>query len=163
MKNCPSCGAETTRSLCKKCYNKQYYQKVKGNPVKHSHRLELARKNNEKHKDKRRAYSKEWSRRNKERRRRLYVEKQLKKYGLSFGDYEKMKEVGCGICKKKFGTPFFDHDHATGDFRGLLCLRCNSALGEFGDNIQGVMRVLHYLQYKTGENSWVQDAFLQVS
>jgi len=54
----------------------------------------------------------------------------------------------CELC----GSPprrralHLDHDHRTGAFRGWLCQRCNLALGQFGDNIEGLMRAVNYLQ-----------------
>lgn len=39
-----------------------------------------------------------------------------------------------------------DHDHDTGKIRGFLCHHCNRALGAFGDNLEGVMRIVAYLQ-----------------
>jgi len=39
-----------------------------------------------------------------------------------------------------------DHCHETGVVRGLLCFRCNQALGNFGDNLEGINKVVEYLQ-----------------
>ena len=39
-----------------------------------------------------------------------------------------------------------DHDHNTGEFRGWLCDNCNRALGQLGDNIEGLKKALDYLE-----------------
>lgn len=39
-----------------------------------------------------------------------------------------------------------DHDHQTMEIRGWLCTHCNTALGQLGDNIEGVKKALTYLQ-----------------
>ena len=38
-----------------------------------------------------------------------------------------------------------DHNHETGDFRGVLCHNCNSALGLFGDNPDVLRKAADYL------------------
>ena len=39
-----------------------------------------------------------------------------------------------------------DHDHDTGRVRGLLCYHHNTALARFGDNADGVRKLLEYLE-----------------
>jgi Recombination endonuclease VII len=34
----------------------------------------------------------------------------------------------------------------TGAIRGILCGACNTAIGNLGDNVEGVTRALYYLQ-----------------
>lgn len=68
-------------------------------------------------------------------------------YGIELSDYERMldnQQGRCGICATDDpgeNVAFFavDHDHVTGEVRGLLCQRCNRALGLFGDD-HGLLR-----------------------
>lgn len=76
----------------------------------------------------------------------------LKKYGLSETDYEQMliKQNGvCAICSKpqKPSTKRLavDHCHTTGIVRGLLCSGCNTAIGQFNDNIETLKSAISYL------------------
>lgn len=75
----------------------------------------------------------------------------LKKYGMTFDDYDKLlaKQGGvCGICKQspKPGKILgVDHCHASGVVRGLLCDYCNQALGLFKDNTQALLSAVDYL------------------
>ena len=39
-----------------------------------------------------------------------------------------------------------DHDHKTGEIRGLLCIKCNRALGLVGDNIDTLANLIKYLR-----------------
>ncbi len=39
-----------------------------------------------------------------------------------------------------------DHDHETGEVRGLLCNRCNAGLGMFEDSLEGLQRAVVYLK-----------------
>ena len=74
--------------------------------------------------------------------------KRLKsKYGLSPEDFDQMLEEQGGVCAicgtKEFGRsgpnatewagPAVDHDHTTGNVRGLLCRHCNVMLGAARD------------------------------
>jgi len=65
----------------------------------------------------------------------------LKTFGLTIQDYEQMliQQNGqcaiCGVTKCQSGRRFaIDHCHFTGRIRGLLCLRCNQAIGKLNDN-----------------------------
>jgi hypothetical protein len=39
-----------------------------------------------------------------------------------------------------------DHDHSTGEIRGLLCFGCNGALGQFRDDSEVMRRAVDYLE-----------------
>ena len=52
----------------------------------------------------------------------------------------------CDNCGKTDQKLIFDHCHETGKFRGWLCYQCNTAIGNLGDNIEGLTRALNYLK-----------------
>ncbi len=79
--------------------------------------------------------------------------KQLLKreYSMTLEQFEAMlatQKGVCALCGKDGGKRGLsvDHDHDTGGIRGLLCTRCNVALGVIGDNIEGVQKVMEYLR-----------------
>lgn len=79
-------------------------------------------------------------------------EKNLKKYGLSLIDYQKLlKEQGrrCALCFRQPGIFKYDlgvdHDHETGKVRGLLCNACNQLLTQYRD-INFFKRIVAYLE-----------------
>ena len=43
-----------------------------------------------------------------------------------------------------------DHDHRTGEWRGLLCSRCNNAIGLFSDNVGLLQEAIKYLESPPG-------------
>lgn len=49
---------------------------------------------------------------------------------------------GCPPGKKGL---HLDHDHVTGEFRGWICVNCNTGLGKLGDNRAGLEIALAYL------------------
>jgi hypothetical protein len=52
----------------------------------------------------------------------------------------------CELCERIDQKLFCDHDHQTGKFRGWLCSGCNTALARLGDNLDGVMKLVKYLE-----------------
>jgi hypothetical protein len=75
------------------------------------------------------------------------------KYGITLDDYEyrlSLQEGKCAICKcgveNNYGRNLaVDHNHETGELRGLLCVDCNRALGLLQDNINNVQSAFSYL------------------
>ena len=60
------------------------------------------------------------------------------------------QEGKCFACKVEFKDLLdrhmhTDHDHQTGEFRGLLCVRCNMALGYAQDNPEILHNLAAYL------------------
>lgn len=73
-------------------------------------------------------------------------------YGMTPSQYWVFfKEQGgvCAICKKqetsKRGWLHVDHHHLTGKVRGLLCGKCNSGIGLFGEDKTVLASAIQYL------------------
>ena len=86
-------------------------------------------------------------------------ERKLKiRYNVSVSDYNiiyKKQNGVCAICNKKESSTncngkvrvlSVDHNHSTGKIRGLLCARCNQALGLFQDNPKNLKQAIKYLE-----------------
>lgn len=73
----------------------------------------------------------------------------MHQYGLSRPDYETMVAVyrrdGCPICGERTGRGVVDHQHGTKRARGMVCDRCNQALGFFRDSADVCARAASYL------------------
>jgi hypothetical protein len=91
----------------------------------------------------------------------------LRQYGLTQETYEAMLEKqhgACAICKlpeTQRSNPRgsvdrlrVDHNHATGSVRGLLCSRCNFAIGHFRDNTDNMMAAIIYLLNDSDDEWW---------
>jgi len=78
----------------------------------------------------------------------------LSMYGITLADYDAMlaaQSGRCAICSadEPGGNAkhwHVDHDHATGQVRGLLCTRCNVGLGYFQDDPDRLGSALNYLR-----------------
>lgn len=74
------------------------------------------------------------------------------KFGITVEKYEEMfkkQEGKCLICKRppsgRFKRLAVDHCHKTGEIRGLLCSRCNRAIGYFYDDPALLQQAVDYL------------------
>jgi len=73
------------------------------------------------------------------------------KYGITGEEYAALLADQGGVCyicggksgKKRLAV---DHDHKTGETRGLLCKRCNRMLGYYRDNADTFQRAAIYLR-----------------
>lgn len=80
------------------------------------------------------------------------------KYGVDIEWYEtKFKEQGhkcavCGITENQVTGDrshlnfAVDHNHDTGNVRGVLCNKCNRAIGMLGDSSESLNKAVNYLQ-----------------
>ncbi len=138
-----------------KKYNEENAEKIKNRTKKYYQKPEV--------KEKRRLNFKKWEEENTEHRKQYLKEyeqrpeaksKRLERiFGITLFDYNeilKKQNNCCYICykhKNEFNKRLaVDHDHKTGEVRGLLCMRCNSSLGGFEDNVDFLKRAIEYLR-----------------
>ena len=78
----------------------------------------------------------------------------VRKYGITAVEADALleKQDGvCAICQKipdaiSGASWHIDHDHSTGEVRGVLCHHCNTALGNFFDDLTIIGRAMNYLE-----------------
>lgn len=76
------------------------------------------------------------------------------RYGLTREDWNRMLDEQGGVCAicstddwgGRSDKPCVDHDHKTGQVRGLLCHACNRGLGSFADDVTLLDKASTYLQ-----------------
>jgi hypothetical protein len=72
-----------------------------------------------------------------------------RRYGLELADVERLlheQSWTCAICRAP-EPEHVDHDHATGEVRGMLCFSCNGGLGQFKDEPSLLLRAAFYLRH----------------
>lgn len=92
-----------------------------------------------------------WNEANPDYKRRNQLQR---KYGITVEQYDDLLTAQnglCGCCETnkpggRWGTFHVDHCHESNEIRGLLCNRCNTAIGLFGDTADGVSKALKYLR-----------------
>ncbi len=112
--------------------------------------LQRRRKHREKNRDRINRQAREYNAtdRGKAMTRRSKIKQ---KYGITLEEHERIyvdQNGCCALCGKlvAYREVHTDHDHETGEIRGLLCFRCNLGLGTFGDDLEGLRRVMKYLR-----------------
>jgi hypothetical protein len=75
-----------------------------------------------------------------------------RKFGITVDQYYALlakQNHCCAICKAKCATGYrlaVDHDHVTGEVRGLLCQGCNTGVGKFKDSPELLRSAAEYLE-----------------
>ena len=99
-----------------------------------------------------RARSAQYRKKHQSRRKQGRRVHNLKQYGITVVQYEKLlsKQQGkCAICKigrNDLGRRLaVDHDHNTKKVRGLLCGLCNRGLGYFKDDLKLLRQAVKYV------------------
>jgi hypothetical protein len=81
--------------------------------------------------------------------------KMKKQYGITLDEYNEMwasQKGCCAICgthqnEKNDGKSLaVDHNHETGEVRGLLCVNCNTAIGQLKDDPELLLKAVDYLR-----------------
>ena len=126
--------------------DKEYYE---NNKLKIRKREKDFRKNN---KDKINKRKREFYKKHRKQKQNY---SRMIKYGISEEDFNKMFEEQqgcCAICGKHQSeldlTLCIDHNHITGEIRGLLCKMCNTGLGCFysdNSNLGLLQKAMIYL------------------
>lgn len=96
-----------------------------------------------------------WHDRNPDYARNLQL---VRSYGITAEQYDNMALTQCGSCAICGSVPcenpeagrnqkrlHVDHDHVTGEVRGLICSNCNRAIGLLKEDVVIVNRVADYL------------------
>lgn len=89
----------------------------------------------------------------------------LKRYGMTVESFSELSAAQGGVCAICAGPPRWvpwsnkknvephlsvDHNHTTGNVRGLLCGPCNSGLGLLKESKELILRAISYLRKHSG-------------
>ena len=71
-----------------------------------------------------------------------------RRYGLTQEEVVELKVVQGGLCAlcRERPAKHVDHDHRTGQVRGVLCFQCNAGLGQFADRPEMLEAAVRYLK-----------------
>lgn len=104
-------------------------------------------------------YNRQWRKDNPEKMSAISARTHYKKnYGITPDQKHRMvldQDNCCAICGLKFKdakNTCVDHNHETGNVRGILCTACNHGLGKFKDSIQVLESAISYLE-NFGDNT----------
>lgn len=124
--NKKSSSSDGYRSECRECQKKSAKARYNTDPHVHKQRTKV--------------------------NQRVYT---AKKFGLTLSELEVMyaeqdsRCAICGISEEEHGKHLaIDHCHRTGKVRGLLCMPCNTGLGNFRDRSDLLMIAIGYLGEK---------------
>ena len=132
LRTCKLCGVQAHTKedleLFTKCAGSLYGRNVYCKTCHNKYNRERRRKNKHEYLEKNRAY----------RCKNIY--------GITLNEYYKRMATSdcCEVCDSK-ELLSYDHCHDTMKFRGVLCRKCNMSLGQLGDTLESIEKVLFYL------------------
>lgn len=93
----------------------------------------------------------EWQRNyNAKNAERIRKKVTLRSWGMTEVQYDALvaaQDGRCAVCRRgTVKTLCVDHDHATGQVRGLCCQDCNLGMGQLGDDPDRLERAAAYLR-----------------
>lgn len=184
---CKKCGNKFEGIRCKLCqqkYQKQWYQNNRQKVLQQSN--DYYYNNIEKIKVRQKKYNRKWYYENREcviqrvkdcnnsfsenYRHNILLNNN---YGITRNDYDEILERQKGVCaicgsntsgSERYKNFCVDHNHVTGEIRGLLCQKCNIGLGNFKDSIELLEEAIKYLKNpivsrnNTGVNCGLKEA-----
>jgi hypothetical protein len=101
------------------------------------------------------AYMRDWNAKNPGRRTKKSRDSRIQsRYGITEAEANALlvaQGFACAICSLPLESlggreAHIDHDHATSAVRGILCLKCNTGLGSFGDDPDRLIAAAEYLR-----------------
>jgi len=140
--------------ICGKSKPKSEYHKAKGNndglhTICKECRSEI---NKAMRGDNTREYEKKSYRKHKDaKNERSFIFNVKQRYGITIEEYDTAMSTS-NVCQHCGTTDnlCYDHDHDKPKdikaFRGVLCRRCNAALGQLGDTLEDIERLYKYLK-----------------
>lgn len=99
---------------------------------------------------------KRWREANQDKLAEFERQRRFKRFGITETDYLAMldeQDNKCAICGDESSDPcglVIDHDHDTGEVRGLLCSKCNTGLGSLKDDPWVMIRAALYVARARG-------------
>ena len=145
----------------REAFNAYMRERYKNNPEVRRKLKECVQRWEDKNIDRVREYRRQWVKQDREKNYKHYrdyeIKRKLLKYGVTLDWYEQKLEEQKGVCaicgepEQRMhwsGTPLVlavDHDHKTGEIRGLLCHNCNTRLHEKGGT-DWLKKALRYLE-----------------
>ena len=162
MKKCKKCGAEKPlddfyraagmrdghRNECKVCDLAAKHERYMADPAKAMARVKRWQQANPD-----RVSATQRARRARPEIKRADRARHLRnKYGVTIEQYDDLlasQGGGCAICGREPRPDIslhLDHDHESGQLRGILCFRCNNALGDFDDDMSLLRAAVRYIE-----------------
>lgn len=88
----------------------------------------------------------------------INLKNRVGRYGISIENYQRLVDIQsgkCAICKMPLNKNNIriDHDHSTGEIRGILCISCNTGIGLLKDAPEILISAAKYIRsYKRKNN-----------